>query len=152
MHTDTERLAELYEIEAIKRLKARYLRLQDLKQWDEWRELFTEDLHLDLPDQTLDGRDEIVAMVSQLMVEAQTVHQGHMPDIEITGPTTARGVWALHGYVEFPPDSERHGVDSFGYYEDEYRKEGDDWKLSSIKLRYIRMDPLVGPPLPPTPF
>ena len=32
----------LCEIEAIKQLKARYCRYLDTKQWDDWRQLFTE--------------------------------------------------------------------------------------------------------------
>ncbi|NOT53085.1 MAG: SnoaL-like domain-containing protein, partial [Deltaproteobacteria bacterium] len=32
------------EVEQIQQLKARYFRLMDQKRWDEWRELFTEDV------------------------------------------------------------------------------------------------------------
>ena len=35
--------AALWEIEAIKQLKARYCRYLDAKRWDDWRELFTDD-------------------------------------------------------------------------------------------------------------
>ncbi|MGE0309294.1 MAG: nuclear transport factor 2 family protein, partial [Acidimicrobiia bacterium] len=31
------------ELEALRVLKARYFRLMDLKQWDEWADVFTED-------------------------------------------------------------------------------------------------------------
>ena len=36
-------LKTLLAIEKIKRLKARYFRLMDLRHWDEWAELFTKD-------------------------------------------------------------------------------------------------------------
>jgi 3-phenylpropionate/cinnamic acid dioxygenase small subunit len=39
-------MGALEEIEAIKRLKARYFRLMDTKQWDQWGDVFTEDAHL----------------------------------------------------------------------------------------------------------
>lgn len=34
---------------------------------------------------------------------SRTVHHGHMPEIDITGPDTARGTWAMFDYVEWPP-------------------------------------------------
>ena len=39
MNADT-----IADIEEIKQLKARYFRLMDTKQWDEWADLFTDDL------------------------------------------------------------------------------------------------------------
>ncbi|POY23261.1 hypothetical protein C3469_22450, partial [Mycobacterium kansasii] len=33
----------LWEMEAIKQLKARYCRYLDTKRWDDWRRLFTDD-------------------------------------------------------------------------------------------------------------
>ena len=40
---------QLWEIEQIKQLKARYFRLMDTKDWDAWRELFTDDCVHHLP-------------------------------------------------------------------------------------------------------
>jgi len=40
--------ATLAEIEAIKQLKARYFRLLDTKQWDAWREVFSDDFSADV--------------------------------------------------------------------------------------------------------
>ncbi len=48
------------------------------------------------------GRDEIVTNVSTALVGARTRHHGHMPEIEITGDDTARGIWAMFDYVEWP--------------------------------------------------
>ena len=45
------------------------------------------------------GRQEIVTNVSGALVGAVTTHHGHMPEIEITGDGTARGVWAMFDYV-----------------------------------------------------
>ena len=39
----------LWEIEAIKQLKARYCRYLDTKQWDDWRTLFTDDFVSRIP-------------------------------------------------------------------------------------------------------
>ena len=41
---------ELLDRAAIKELKARYFRLVDAKDWQAWREVFTDDVHVRLPD------------------------------------------------------------------------------------------------------
>ena len=48
------------------------------------------------------GREEIVTTVSTALIGARTAHHGHMPEIEITGDGTARGIWAMFDYVEWP--------------------------------------------------
>jgi len=53
----------LPDIEAIKRLKARYCRYLDAKDWTAWRELFTDDFVSDLAEiggTTIVGADEFV--------------------------------------------------------------------------------------------
>ena len=47
------------------------------------------------------GRDAIVRGVQKALEGTRTVHHGHMPEIEITGPTTARGIWAMYDYVSW---------------------------------------------------
>lgn len=37
-------LATVDAVEQISQLKARYFRLMDQKQWEEWRDVFTEDV------------------------------------------------------------------------------------------------------------
>jgi len=96
---------ELFEIEEIKKLKARYFRLMDKKQWDEWREVFTEDAilqHGPNSEDKFEGREQIVGQLSQILANAVTVHHGHMPEIELTSETTATGTWAMFDYVEMP--------------------------------------------------
>lgn len=56
----------LCEIEAIKQLKARYCRYLDTKQWDDWRQLFTDDFVSDTSPsggRLITGADEFVAYV-----------------------------------------------------------------------------------------
>jgi SnoaL-like protein len=64
------------------------------------------------------GRDAIVAAVSGALTGTRTVHHGPMPEIEITGPDTARGVWAMFDYVEWPAaeGGERVGLRGYGHY------------------------------------
>ena len=97
---------ELIEIEEIKKLKAKYFRLMDKKLWDEWADLFTEDVTAVYegphPDIHYNGRDEIVKITSETLANAVTAHHGHMPEIELKGPTEATGTWAMYDFVKMP--------------------------------------------------
>ena len=134
------------DIEAIKRLKARYFRTLDTQDWDGFGLVFTRDAVLDVPevDSVSHGRDEIVAMVSRSLARARTVHHGHMPEIELTGPDTAEGIWAMADYVEWPPaeSGERRGIQGYGHYREEYAREDGEWRISRSRLERLRVDPL----------
>ncbi|MBY0280094.1 nuclear transport factor 2 family protein [Candidatus Binatia bacterium] len=133
------RMEHLADIEAIKQLKARYFRLLDTKRWQEWGEVFTVDAHLDTTDDAphagADGRDAIVALVSGAVGQAVTVHHGHMPEIEITGPSSARGIWAMEDRLEFPGDPPALVVHGRGHYHEEYERAADGaWRIKSLRL------------------
>lgn len=135
----------LYDIEQIKQLKARYFRLMDTKRWDEWGELFTPGCVMEVPEASMvsDGRDEIVRAVSGALEGVRTVHHGHMPEIELTGPDTARGVWAMYDFIEWPAsDGGRLGLTGYGHYHEEYAREDGQWRIARIRLERIRVDPL----------
>ncbi|TCJ31764.1 nuclear transport factor 2 family protein [Parafrankia sp. BMG5.11] len=131
----------LSDIEEIKQLKARYLRLVDEKNWDEWADVFTEDLCAwlgDVPDQQLNSRDEFITFIRRAIGAAVTIHHGHMPEIEISGPDTARGIWAMYDYVKFTGPSGVLELDGYGHYREEYRKGTDGrWRICSLRLTRI---------------
>ncbi len=134
---------QLRDIEEIKKLKARYFRLMDQKRWDEWAELFAEDFsgiyHGPHPEIQYHGRSDFVSRTSAALVNAVTVHHGHMPEIERTSATTATGVWAMYDYVQLP-EFTLHG---YGHYEEEYVKQDGTWRFQRINLTRLRVD--VGP-------
>ena len=142
-------LQRLVDIEAIKQLKARYFRLMDQKRWDEWAMVFAEDAHLVVPEGNVDerGRGAVVRYVSGVLEGARTAHHGHMPEIDITGSDTAQGTWAMFDYVEFAPDARgnRFGLQGYGHYTEEYVREGGAWRIASLRLSRLRLDPLEGP-------
>lgn len=143
---------ELVDIEAIKQLKARYFRLMDLKQWDEWGLVFATDCVMEVPeaDMVNRGRQEIVATVSRALVSARTCHHGHMPEIEVTGDGTARGVWAMFDYVEWDEqDGARVELQGYGHYREEYEREDGEWRIARIRLERLRIDALGAVPEPP---
>ena len=139
---DETSLHHLHDVEAIKQLKARYFRLMDTKQWDDWGLVFTADCVMEVPEAAMinRGRAEIVANVSAALVGTQTVHHGHMPEIEITGTDTARGVWAMTDYVEWPSDGARVGLKGYGHYHEEYERDAGVWRIARMRLDRLRID------------
>src|SRR4051812_28083596 len=98
-------MSEVDDIEAIRRLKARYFRTMDTKDWAAMRDVFADDVVVDTTasgGNVVEGADEFVELISGLLDGATTVHHGHMPEIDVTSPSTATGIWALHDIVIWP--------------------------------------------------
>jgi hypothetical protein len=129
--------ADLVEIELIKQLKARYFRSLDEKRWDDFGQCFCEDATLDTRQDgapIVHGRAAIQKLVGGAVDPAVTVHHGHMPEIDITGPTSATGVWSMEDYLEFPgdPPFTLHGR---GHYHEQYTKGPDGaWRIQTLRL------------------
>lgn len=130
---------DLVELEAIKRLKYRYARCLDLKRWDELAECFTEDAVAAYSGggYTFEGRDAVLDFLRRSM-GAPTFHSSHKmhhPEIELTGATTARAVWALDDVVvETAWDVTIRGA---SFYEDEYVKVAGQWRISRTGYRRV---------------
>jgi hypothetical protein len=134
---------DLADIEAIKQLKARYFRFMDTRQWTQWGECFTADCHMRVEQEAgviatdLRGRDAIVDGVSKVLAGSRTVHHGHMPEIEILGPTSARGIWAMYDWVSRSPRE----LKGYGHYHETYRKTpSGQWQIASLHLTRLRVD------------
>jgi hypothetical protein len=135
-----EDAAALLEIEAIKQLKARYCRYLDTKDWDAWRGLFSDDFLSDTSlagGKVIRGADEFVAFTRKGLRSQATVHQVHAPEIELTSPTTASGVWALEDVVRFGPGVNLRG---YGHYTETYQKVAGRWLITSSTLTRLRED------------
>jgi len=136
-----EAVSQLRDIEEIKRLKARYFRSVDTKDVATFRDLFTEDATFEALGRVRRGRDEIVAQSSLVDPGVRTVHHGHMPEIEITGPTTARGIWAMLDDVVFEPvDGRRRRARGYGHYHEEYVKRDGRWYIATLSLTRLRIE------------
>ena len=128
------------EIEAIRRLKARYFRLMDTKDWAGMREVFTDDVVIDTSEaggQVARGADEFMAFLREALGDAVTVHQGHMPEIDLTSETTATGIWALNDIVIW---SSGMRLDGYGHYHETYEKSDGEWRIKSSKLTRLHTD------------
>lgn len=118
------------DIEAIKRLKYRYFRCLDSKLWDELAQCFTEDATTSYSGgkYTFQGRDAIMKFLSEGLGPTMiSMHHGHQPEIEITGKTTAKGIWALHDYVIVTQSN--ISLRGASFYHDEYVKVRGQWKI-----------------------
>lgn len=124
---------DLQEIEAIKRLKYRYFRCLDLKRWDEMRDCFVEDATCAYGGGkfSFNGREQIMKFLIDALDRPNllTAHQGHHPEIDLTGKGTATGIWALQDVVI---DTEgKTTLRGAAFYYDEYVKVGGEWKIKS---------------------
>lgn len=132
----------LLEIESIKRLKARYCRYLDAKDWEAWRTIFADDFVSDTAEaggKVIVGADAFVAFTRKALGRRTqaTAHQVHAPEIELTSTTTARGVWALQDVVRFGPGMSLVG---YGHYHETYENVDGQWFIKSSKLTRLRED------------
>ncbi len=122
---------DLHELEAIKRLKYKYLRCLDQKCWDELADCFTEDARSSYGGgrYAFEGRDAIMEFLRRAMGAPSFLssHRAHHPEIEFSSPVAATGTWALEDTVI----ETRAGITIRGaaFYTDEYVKQGDAWKI-----------------------
>src|SRR5437762_1291643 len=116
-------------MEEIKQVKARYFRCMDTKDWDGLATVFAPDAYFDMGSEVGEdapeeqritrGNTAIAEFIRNAVQEVQTVHHGHMPEIEITSPTTATGIWAMEDMLRFPDGTQMHG---YGHYHETYEK------------------------------
>lgn len=150
-------LAYLVAVDAIRRLKARYFRSMDTKDWVGFADVFAPDAVMDMRDEAgeqIEGNDAIAAFVSASVGEVVTVHHGHMPEITLESPTEATGIWAMQDHLEWPPGSPIVSMRGSGHYHEHYVKLGGEWKISYLRLSRLRRDfelPDPSESVPPTP-
>lgn len=141
-------LERLVAIEEIKQLKARYCRAMDEKRWNLMREVFTTVAAFgpfEPGGAVHHGADEIARFLETSMESVRSVHQAYMPEITVTGPTSAHGTWAMRDLVETAIGEQGPmGFRGFGYYEEEYRVEDGAWRIDRLRLPRLQMHPLAG--------
>jgi len=128
------------DIEAIRKLKARYFRTMDTKDWEGMRQVFTDDVTVDTSEaggSIVSGAENFIAFLQDTLRGAVTVHHGHMPELDLTSPTTANGIWALNDVVIWPTGVRLNG---YGHYHETYEKVSDVWRIKSSKLTRLHMD------------
>jgi len=129
------RLRAIEDTEAIKRLKYRYWRYLDLKQWDDLAKCFTDTATVSYGAGKYEfkGVEAIMRFLRESLgreTGSVTIHQGHHPEIDLTGDHTARGTWALYNYMY--NEKQNRGIRIGAYYYDDYVRLGGAWKFQHI--------------------
>jgi SnoaL-like domain len=147
---DSRHLADISEIH---KLKARYFRLMDTKQWDEFRDVFTDDLKFYIENSpvpqsnqpTFPSADALVSYLAASHPGKVTVHQGHMPEIDFLDDDTATGVWAMFDWVDDPGRGK--AWQGFGHYHEHYVRCPDGrWRICEVHLTRLRVDDVTPRP------
>jgi len=148
-------LQRLVDIEAIKQLKARYMRGVDTKDWETLSSTFAPDARsvYSSGKYSFEGRDAIIGFLRDALgnEEVATLHHAHTPEIEITSETSARGTWYLEDFVISQEAETEHiaagtMLHGTGIYSDEYRKIDGEWKISLTGYERIFEDRQPRPP------
>ena len=134
-------ISELAEIEAIRQLKAHYFRCLDTQDWPGWRACFAHDLEARFDTEgdplIVSGADALVAAIGGSLKGATSVHHGHTPEIALTGPDSATGVWAMVDRLQIPGQPEMRG---YGHYHELYRKLDGQWRIARLHVTRLRTD------------
>lgn len=129
----------LADIEAIKRLKARYLNACDRQDPEAVRECFAEgEVVIDMSyfgycrnrDEFVDG----IFVPRGCHDHVLDMHHCSNPEIELLSRTEARGTWSLN-YRNI--NTQDHTLTLLSaLYHDQYRKRDGQWKISSSRTEY----------------
>jgi SnoaL-like protein len=137
----------LIAIEEIKQVKARYFRCVDTKDWDGFAAIFAPDATVDYTPEggnpkewSVSGAANIVAFVRKALDRAITVHHGHMPEVVLTSPAAARGIFAMEDLIWWPEGSRRKTLHGWGHYHETYEKIGGTWLIKTLKLTRLRIE------------
>lgn len=116
----------------------------DTKDWSGLAAVFAADAEIDMTGEgsaSLEPLTEFLTNLQASVGAVTTVHHGHMPEIELTSPTTATGVWAMEDMLWWPEGSPLRHLHGYGHYHETYRKEPDrGWCILSMRLTRLRRD------------
>jgi SnoaL-like domain len=131
------RLRNLEDIEAIKKLKHMTWRYYDTRNAEELLKLFTDGIRISTAppaSHELRGKQQLAASLEKDFAVSIASHQGHGPVIDLTSDVTASAYWTIdEWYYYFERGVEWHAK---GYYLDEYVKVDNEWKVSSLEVKF----------------
>jgi hypothetical protein len=130
----------LQTINSIEALKARYFRALDTKDWTEFESTLADDIEVDhtaLDGHQATGASNYVALLQEDYDGTVTVHDAHMPEIELTSAGSAVGTWAMQVLL-VRPDGER--VLAFGHHQDTYGLQDGRWLITTTTSTRLQVD------------
>jgi DNA modification methylase len=138
-------LERLQAIEDIRNLKARYFRLMDTKQWEQFATLFTPDMQVISPNGKvwLSGGDAFASSIRHSLEHSVSVHQGFTAEIDIIDAENAKAIWSMQDVIEWEHGHPREGWKSLlgrGHYYDTYRRTDGSWRIATLCLIRLRLE------------
>ena len=151
LHDLLARIQRLEDIEAIKQLKHRYLRSIDTADIATLATLLADDIEVDYKGGSyhwaVSGKQTVLdSIAAGFHNRAIAQHTGHHPEIEITSPTSATGLWYLTD--TFTHLDTLHVTAGSALYRDHYAKLNGAWliKRSSYTRIYEFVDRIAQAP------
>jgi SnoaL-like domain len=129
------------DVEAIKQVKARYFRLMDTKDWDGLAGVFTDDVEIDVTSEgggVTHSVDEYMPFLVNVLGDVTTVHHGHMPEVELTSPTTARAIWSFEDELWWPDGAPLKYMHGYGHYHETYEKTSGRWRIKTMRISRLK--------------
>lgn len=133
-------VAELRALEDIKTLKYRYFRAMTYNDYDMIKDTLTEDVVTSYSDgeYVFADREKLLTfLIDSHDPDAQIIAywMAGMPEITLESETEATAIWAMYHHFF----NKKHGFvdEMFVYYNDSYRKEDGEWRIS--KTGYSRV-------------
>ncbi|MCH2169938.1 nuclear transport factor 2 family protein [Myxococcota bacterium] len=139
-------MEKLVAIQEIRRLKARRVRSMDLKDWPGYAACHTDDavtttFQSEVGDtDPVVGGEAIAARLARQLEGRTTAHHVHEPEIEITSPTTASGIWPMEDMLWWAEAGTDHWIHGYGHYHETYQRVEGQWLIKSRRLSRIRVD------------
>lgn len=126
-------LSSVDDISEISRLKYRYLRTLDTKQWEEFEECFLPEVTADYNGLEFADRAALVGYMRENLGEGTiTMHHVHHPEIDVDGDT-ATGRWYLHDKVIVAAFD--FMLEGAAFYEDRYVRTPHGWRVAHTGYR-----------------
>ncbi|AGH49804.1 MULTISPECIES: nuclear transport factor 2 family protein [Sphingomonadales] len=126
-------LQQLSDFEDIRTLKYRYFRGIDTADIGLLSDMFTDDISVEYRGGgykvKLQGRENMLEfLANSFNSDCAAMHQGHQPEITLTGEDTAEGIWYLEDI--FVNLTDRTRTEGTAIYRDQYRRVDGTWKLA----------------------
>lgn len=147
-------IGTLLAIEEIKRLKARYFRCMDTKDWAGLATVFCADAEFDArASLSLDGAgagaaaesnewiyrggETILAFIQAAIGGKRSVHHGHCHEVEILSAQQARGVIAMEDRIY---DGDTPYLRGCGHYHETYRRDAEGWRILTSRITRLHIE------------
>lgn len=136
-----DRVDRITAVEDIKQLMARRTRCIDEKDWAGLQACFTaEAVSYSVSAEGVTGAANITERIRRALAHRVTVHQLHVPEIEILTEDRAQGIWPMQDDLTWEADGKRHWQRGFGHYRQTYAKVDGRWLIETHRLSYLKLE------------